>query len=100
MHVFGSSEDHDTVGESTLNQEVESVPVKQRKCRLSPVEQNIYVKWPVGACWIKPEACSNELSMCSNSCAAASFITALDLNDVRESGLHGRSDTELLEGRN
>lgn len=29
MHVFDSGEDHDAVGESALNQEVESIPVKQ-----------------------------------------------------------------------
>lgn len=33
MHVFDSSEDHDAIGESALNQEVESIPVKQGEHR-------------------------------------------------------------------
>lgn len=35
MHVFHSGEDHDAVGESTLNQEVKSVPVRHTTCKYS-----------------------------------------------------------------
>lgn len=43
MHVFDSSEDHDAVGESALNQEVESIPAEAEHGKIESQQRGHHV---------------------------------------------------------